>query len=147
MNYHSHFIFIICLFLENSFLIMMTMIMILNTYITFVNFFVMDQIFIWIIFHISTHLIQQSYEESVFIILSLPFLFKDEDATNTLRHFFVFLMLSGSRVCMLTTMLYCVSEAKYHHFIKRCYRCKKNNQQIRKSYCSIFAGKLNRFTR
>lgn len=124
---------------------MMTMIMISITYITFtcVNFFN-----IWNIFHISTHLIQQSYEESVFMILSLPFPFylKMRMPRRGLRHFFVFFMLSGSRVCLLTTMLPCISEAKYHYFIKRCYRYKKNNQQIRKSYCSRFAGKLNRFT-
>lgn len=124
---------------------MMTMIMISITYITFtcVNFFN-----IWNIFHISTHLIQQSYEESVFMILSLPFPFylKMRMPRRELRHFFVFFMLSGSRVCLLTTMLTLHLRSQISLLYKEVLQIQKNNQQIRKSYCSRFAGKLNRFT-
>lgn len=124
---------------------MMTMIMISITYITFtcVNFFN-----IWNIFHISTHLIQQSYEESVFMILSLPFPFylKMRMPRRGLRHFFVFFMLSGSRVCLLTTMLTLHLRSQISLLYKEVLQIQKNNQQIRKSYCSRFAGKLNRFT-
>lgn len=124
---------------------MMTMIMISITYITFtcVNFFN-----IWNIFHISTHLIQQSYEESVFVILSLPspFYLKMRMPRRGLRHFFVFFMLSGSRVCLLTTMLTLHLRSQISLLYEEVLQIQKNNQQIRKSYCSRFAGKLNRFT-